>query len=67
MPTNDADALAEVAALCTAARAKLPASGFHRLRVLLDMLLIDLSREIPSPGESGSDVRPGAAASPDRT
>ncbi|MBD8905367.1 hypothetical protein [Methylorubrum zatmanii] len=47
MPTNDTDALAEVAALCAAARARLPVSGFHRLRVLLDMILIDLDREGP--------------------
>ena len=63
MPTNVADAIAEVAALCVAARAKLPASGFHRLRVLLDMLLIDLDRETPPPGESGGESRPGVRAS----
>ncbi|CAO4174143.1 hypothetical protein [Methylorubrum populi] len=45
MPTNDTDALADIAALCAAARAKLPASCCHRLRVLLDMILIDLDRE----------------------
>lgn len=66
MPTNDADAIAEVAALCVAARAKLPASGFHRLRVLLDMLLIDLDRETPPPDEPGGDSRSGATASADR-
>lgn len=44
MPGNDADAIAAVAEFCAAARAKLPASGFHRLRVLLDMILIDLAR-----------------------
>ncbi|HJE25277.1 MAG TPA: hypothetical protein K8W01_16590 [Methylorubrum populi] len=47
MPTNDTDALADIAALCTAARARLPVSSCHRLRVLLDMILIDLEREQP--------------------
>ncbi len=56
MPTNDVDAIAEVAALCATARAKLPASGFHRLRVLLDMILIDLTRESVPAGEEESDA-----------
>ena len=51
MPTNDADAIVEVAALCAAAHAKLPVSGFHRLRVLLDMILIDIDRENDAPGQ----------------
>ncbi|MBB2961689.1 ATP-dependent protease HslVU (ClpYQ) ATPase subunit [Methylobacterium sp. R2-1] len=65
MPTNDADAIAEVAALCAAARAKLPASGFRRLRVLLDMLLIDLGHAAPPADEPVPDLRPDATASTD--
>lgn len=64
MPTNDADAIAEAATLCAAARAKLPASGFHRLRVLLDMILVDLTRERPAP--RGAVPPPGPAEEPDR-
>jgi ATP-dependent protease HslVU (ClpYQ) ATPase subunit len=66
MPTNDADAIAEVAALCAAARAKLPASGFRRLHVLLDMILIDLGHAAPPPTEAASDLRPDAMMSEDR-
>lgn len=64
MPTNDADAIAEAATLCAAARAKLPASGFHRLRVLLDMILVDLTRERPAPQSAAPP--PGPAEEPDR-
>ena len=66
MPTNDSDAIAEVAALCAAAREKLPASGFRRLRVLLDMLLIDLGHAAPPPEERAPAPRPGATRSADR-
>lgn len=45
MPSHDAEALVELARLCTEARSSLPATGFHRLRVLLDMILVDLARE----------------------
>jgi hypothetical protein len=45
MPLQDAEALAELARLCSEARAGLPETGFHRLRVLLDMILVDLARE----------------------
>lgn len=67
MPTNDADALAEVVALCAAARAKLPASGFHRLRVLLDMLLIDLDRAASPPRTAEAPaVETKAGSAPER-
>lgn len=66
MPTNDADAIAEVAALCATARAKLPVSGFHRLRVLLDMILIDLDREKADEREAASADRPDRARVPNR-
>ena len=66
MPINDADAIAEVAALCATARAKLPASGFRRLHVLLDMILIDLGHTAPPPTGAASDLRPNATMSEDR-
>lgn len=67
MPTNDADVLAEVAALCAAARAKLPASGFHRLHVLLDMLLIDLDRAASPPQTAAAPfVETNAGSAPER-
>ncbi len=66
MPIDDADAIAEVAALCAAARAKLPVSGFRRLHVLLDMLLIDLGHAAPPPAETASDLRPDAMTPEDR-
>lgn len=63
MPMNNADSIAEAARLCASARAKLPASGSHRLRVLLDMLLIDLTRDGRPPrpaGRAGRAVERGA-------
>jgi hypothetical protein len=62
MPADNAQATAEVAALCAAARAKLPASGFRRLRVLLDMLLIDLGHAAAPPEGPAPDLRPDAAS-----
>ncbi|MRI54340.1 hypothetical protein D8770_10290 [Methylobacterium sp. DB1607] len=61
MPADNPHATAEVAALCAAARAKLPASGFRRLRVLLDMLLIDLGHAAAPPEGSAPDLRSDAA------
>lgn len=70
MPTHDAEALVELARLCTEARTSLPATGFHRLRVLLDMILVDLAREgvvaeraaIPGSGsEADASPRPEAS------
>ncbi len=45
MPSQDAEALAELARLCGEVRANLSEPGYQRLRVLLDMILIDLARE----------------------
>lgn len=66
MPADNAQATAEIAALCAAARAKLPASGFRRLCVLLDMLLIDLGHAAPPPEKRAPAPRPGATRSADR-
>ncbi|MEH3116331.1 MAG: hypothetical protein PGN25_01540 [Methylorubrum populi] len=66
MPTHDADAIVAVAALCEAARAKLPVSGFHRLRVLLDMIRIDLARESVPATEGRVPGRPAAPGPRDR-
>ncbi|BAU92928.1 hypothetical protein MPPM_4323 [Methylorubrum populi] len=65
MPNNDADAIAEVAVLCTAARAKLPVSGFRRLRILLDMLLIDLGHPAAPPEVPAPDRRSNTTLSRD--
>ncbi|WP_342148059.1 hypothetical protein [Methylorubrum sp. SB2] len=45
MPSKDAEALAELARLCGEVRASLSEPDHKRLRVLLDMILIDLARE----------------------
>lgn len=45
MRSHDAEVLGELARLCSEARANLPESGFHRLRVLLDIMLIELESE----------------------
>ncbi|SFL45780.1 hypothetical protein [Methylorubrum salsuginis] len=63
MPSQDAEALAALARLCGEVRARLPGSAHHRLRVLLDMLLVDLAREGfcaegGAQGQSGGETEP---------
>ncbi len=49
--------MARLARLCNEVRTRLPDSGFHRLRVLLDMILVDLARE-GFPAEAATQPEP---------
>ena len=62
MSGEEADRIARVAALCREATNELGRAGSFRLRVLLQMVHIELARELARPAERGGHLEADAGA-----